>query len=340
MRAVRVHSLDRIEVVEVPAPEVGPGEIRVAMKAVGLCGSDITSWYVDTKAPAVLGHEPAGVVERLGPGVVGLSEGDRVFVHHHAPCGRCRACLRGDAVMCPDWKPARLDPGGLAELVRVEAPAVVADTLRLPDRLGFDDGALVEPVACGVKAVARGEVRPGDTVAVIGLGSNGLILGLLARHSGATRLVGSDPDPARRRLAMRFGFDRTVDPGAEELEEALRAEGSAGADAVFVIPTAESAVTAALGAAAPAGHVVFYSPIAPDKVWPIAPHEPYFRDLTLRFSYSCGPAETRRALGLIEQGVVRAADLVTHRLPLERAAEGFRLAASGGEVLKVLIEIS
>ncbi|HEV8267438.1 MAG TPA: zinc-binding dehydrogenase, partial [Thermoanaerobaculia bacterium] len=242
--------------------------------------------------------------------------------------------------MCPSWKPGRLHPGGLAEFVRVEEATVRADTLLLPEAVGLDDGTLIEPVACGVKAVARAEIRPGDAALVIGLGSNGILLGLLARNAGASTLLGSDPEGARRAFAGRFGFDAAFDPASADLaaEVRERTEGR-GADAVFVIPTSEAAVKSALAAAAPGGRVVFYSPIAPDKVWPIAPHEPYFRDLTLRFSYSCGPAETRRALELIEKGVVRADRLVTHRLPLDRAGEAFRLAASGGEVLKVLVEM-
>ena len=340
MRAVVVHAPDRIEVVERPAPVAGPGDLLVAMRAVGLCGSDTTPWYVATKAPAVLGHETAGLVVEAGPLVRGFRPGDRVFVHHHAPCGACRACARGDAVMCPSWKPNRLDPGGLAELVRVDAATVAADTLKLPDGLGFDDGALVEPIACAVKAVARAAVRPGDAALVVGTGSNGILLGLLARRSGAERLLGSDPDPARRRLALGFGFDEVFDPSASDLAARVRdATGGRGADAVIVVPTAEAAVTSAVASAAPGGHVVFYSPIAPDAVWRLAPCEPYFRDLTLCFSYSCGPAETRAALALLEEGVVSARRLFTHRLPLERAAEAFRLAKAGGEVLKVLVEI-
>jgi L-iditol 2-dehydrogenase len=195
-------------------------------------------------------------------------------------------------------------------------------------------------VACGVKAVDRAEIREGDAAAVIGLGSNGILLGILARQAGASLVVGSDPDPARRAWALKLGFDACVDPALQDLgdELRLRTEGRGG-DAVFVIPTAEEAVQNALSAAAPAGCVVFYSPIAPEKVWPIRPSASYFRDLTLRFSYSCGPAETRRALDLIGRGVVRARTLVTHRLPLERAAEAFELAVSGGDVLKVLVEI-
>lgn len=339
MKAVLHRSPTEIEVIEMPVPEAGAGEILVRMKAVGLCGSDFSPWYVATKAPAVLGHETAGVVEAVGRGVSTVVPGDRVFVHHHAPCDVCRACRRGDTVQCPDWKPAQLFPGGLAEIVRVGALTVANDTLRLPEALGFDDGALVEPVACAVKGVDRGALRPGDAVLVIGLGSNGVLLALLARHAGAATLVGVDPDPARRELARRFGFDAVVDPAAESVVDATRAAtGGRGADAAFVVFPAEEAVLSAIDAAAPGGTVVLYSPVDPSKTWRLAPSRPYFRDLTLRFSYSAGPLETRRALALLESGVVRARDLVTHRFPLEHAAEAFRTAAAGGAALKVLIE--
>ena len=113
----------------------------------------------------------------------------------------------------------------------------------------------------------------------------------------------------------------------------------AGADVVFVLPTAESAVASALAAAGPAGRVVFYSPVEPGKKWTFEPHAPYLRDLSMLFSYSSGARDLREALALIERGVVRAADLVTHRVPLADAGEAFRLARLGGDVLKVMVTV-
>jgi L-iditol 2-dehydrogenase len=336
VKAALVRSLDDIEVVDMPVPAIGPGELLVEMKAVGLCGSDLAPWYVAAKAPTVLGHEPAGIVAAIGTGVTAFRPGDRVFVHHHAACGRCRFCETGEPVMCAEWKPNRLHPGGLAEFFRAEAPTVATDTLLIPDGLSFEDASLVEPVACALKAVDRAAVRPGDTAAVVGLGASGILLGLLAREAGAGRLIGSDPDPARRAAALRLGFDRVLDPD-EGLARTARDAGGQGADAVFLLPYAESAFDAAMEAAAPAGRVVFYSPVPPGTRWSLAPHSAYLRDLTLRFSYSCGAQELRRALDLVASGVVRADRIVTHRVPLEDAPEAFRLARARGDVLKVVV---
>ncbi|HEX5855352.1 MAG TPA: alcohol dehydrogenase catalytic domain-containing protein, partial [Thermoanaerobaculia bacterium] len=212
MRAVLIRSPGDVALVDMEPPVPGRGEIVVAMRAVGICGSDTTPWYVAAKAPIVLGHEPAGVVVETGALVTAFRPGDRVVVHHHAACGACRACRAGEDVMCAEWKKTRLHPGGLAERVRVEAAAVATDTLRLPDALSFEDGALVEPLACAVKAVRRARVGAGDAVAVIGLGANGILLGLVAKSTGAATLVGCDPDPARRAHALRLGFDQVLAP--------------------------------------------------------------------------------------------------------------------------------
>ena len=338
MKAVLVRSLDDISVVEMEAPRPGPGEIVVAMKAVGICGSDTTPWYVATKAPVVLGHEPAGVVAEVGTGVTAFAVGDRVVVHHHAACGACRFCRAGEDVMCAEWKRTRLHPGGLAELVRVEAAAVATDTLRFQDSLSFEDGALVEPLACAVKAVRRAQVDAGDSVAVIGLGANGVLLGLVSKARGCSELVGWDPDPARRAHALRLGFDEVLAP-EEDLSEKVKRGDRSGTDVVFVLPTGEEAVLSALSAAGPAGRVVFYSPVEPTKTWRLSPHSLYLRDLSLLFSYSCGSADMREALALLAQGTIRSAAIVTHRVPLVRAAEAFALARRGGDVLKVVVTI-
>ncbi len=270
MRAALARSADDVVVVTREVPAIGAGEILVAMKAVGICGSDTTGWYVATKAPAVLGHEPAGVVAEAGAGAP-FRPGDRVVVHHHAACGTCPACRAGEDVQCAAWKRNRLDPGGLAELVRVEAAAVSTDVFLLPGSLSFEDGALAEPVACAVKAVRRAAIRPGDTVAVIGLGANGILLGLVAREAGAKTLVGCDPDPRRRAHALRLGFDAVGEPG-EDFSLKVKRASADGAGVVFVLPTAETAVEAALSSAGPAGRIVFYSPVAPGKTWTLSPH--------------------------------------------------------------------
>jgi L-iditol 2-dehydrogenase len=140
-------------------------------------------------------------------------------------------------------------------------------------------------------------------------------------------------------LARSLGIDVVLDPASEGVPEATPGVSPGGADVVFVIPTAPTAVPSSIEAASPAARVVLFSLVSPGTVWPIPPHTSYFKDLTLRFSYSSGPLETRRALDLVASEALPVERLVTHRLPLESAAEAFGLVEGGGEALKVVVEI-
>ena len=192
MRAAVYHGQGRITLEEVPAPRAGAGEIVVEMTACGLCGSDLMAWYQDPRAPVVLGHEPVGVVAEAGEGA-GLEPGQRVFVHHHVPCFTCRECRRGRHTLCATFRATRIDPGGLAELIRVPEPNVRADVLALPEDLPDLAATLIEPLGCIIHGLRLARVGPGSGVAVVGAGSMGLLMIQAARWLGATRVVAVEP---------------------------------------------------------------------------------------------------------------------------------------------------
>lgn len=338
MRVARTLSFERTEVQEQPTPSLSPGDALVRVEACGLCGSDASRWYVETKVPTVLGHEPGGVVVATGPGCR-VREGDRVFVHHHVACGECAACRRGIETSCALFKRTRLDPGGFAELVRVPRDNVEKDTLRLPDDVSFEQATFIEPLACSVRAVSKLPLRPGDSVLIIGLGVMGLMNGRLARHAGAARLLGSDLSPARRgRATSAWGFDLALDPREPGFADALRAATDGrGPDHVIVGPGSGPALEQALNVAAPGGTVVLFSPFAPPPV-PLSLHRLYFAELNLTASYSCAAKETRAALDLIRARVVDVQRLVSHRLALDGVGVGIReTAAAGDHWLKAVI---
>ncbi|HXW51601.1 MAG TPA: alcohol dehydrogenase catalytic domain-containing protein, partial [Candidatus Acidoferrales bacterium] len=154
------------------APPVA-GELLVRMLACGLCGSEALRWYADQKAPFVLGHEPVGEIVSCGEGAkpadgAAFVRGERVFVHHHAPCIRCRRCLRGDYVQCATWRKQSLVPGAVSEYALVSAQSVLHDVLRVPADMDEARATLVEPLATVVKSVRRSGLRRNDRVLVIG----------------------------------------------------------------------------------------------------------------------------------------------------------------------------
>src|SRR5262245_24662060 len=187
MKAVRVEPDGSVSVVEMEVPKIGPGEALMRTHASGICGSDLLDWYVRRKAGTILGHEVAGEIVAVGGGVERFAPGDRIVPHHHAPCLSCDACRQGRYVHCRQWRASALDPGGMAELVRVPAENLDADTQRVPDSLSDEEASFTEPLATVVKAFRRARFESGQSVLVVGLGTAGQLALRLARASGALR---------------------------------------------------------------------------------------------------------------------------------------------------------
>lgn len=343
MRAARIYGFGDVRIEEMPDPFPGPGEVVVRVRACGICTSDTLRWYIEKKTasgPIVLGHEPAGEVAALGSGVTNYRVGDPIFLHHHAPCGCCRRCLRGDYVHCPTWRRSGIDPGGCAELVRVTAESVAGDSFALPAGMTPERAALIEPLACSVKALRRGKMKEGSHLFILGLGVMGSMEVLLGRALGAEKIFGADFHPWRRAKGLELGCDAVFDPASGELGEQLRdANEGEGADLVVVHPTSGEALEAGIDCAAAGGTVVIYSPCAPELSLPINPHDLYFDEVSLVPSYSCGPDDTRAASRLIASGKFDTTKVVTHVLPLEEAQRAFDLTAAAGESLKVLVRL-
>jgi L-iditol 2-dehydrogenase len=336
MRVARLYAWGDVRVEMVPVPRPGPGELVVRITACGLCGSDVLGWYVAQKAPVVLGHEPVGTVAAVGDGVTQFRAGQRVFVHHHAPCMRCVECQRRLWSSCATWRATRLEPGGFAEYARVPAPNVAHDVLPLPDSLADETATFIEPVACCLRALDKARGRAGDAVFVVGLGAMGLLLGQLARLRGAGVVFGSDPLAARRAGAARFGMealDSRGDPAAM-----LRARtGGRGADVVIVTPGTTAAVGAGLAAAAPGGRVVCFTPLDPAVPLMLDQSTLYFREVELLQSYSCGPDETRAALRLLADRAIDVESLITRRVPLEGVADALLRAHDADGIKSVVL---
>jgi len=337
VRVAKLYTADDIRVEETPIPEPGPGEALVRTRACGICTGDIMGWYMQRKAPLVFGHEPAGDVVRVGAGVSNLAEGDRVFAHHHAPCGTCRMCRRGDYVHCKTWRKTNLKPGGMAEYFVVPAPNVAADTLRLPPQIDYEAGSLIEPLACVVKSLRRGAVRDGDTVVVIGAGIMGQLHVALAASRGA-RVIAADRVPFRLMRASELGATAALNIDTLDLSAAV-ADLTNGdmADVVIVGPGSIEAMESGIRVAGPGSRVVMFTTSTPEAVLPVRPFRVYFDEVSLVPSYSCGPDDTREALELLGRGSIPAEKLITHRFKLDEVGSAMKAAANVNEALKTVI---
>jgi L-iditol 2-dehydrogenase len=334
----------------------GPGQALIRTRACGICTGDIMGWYLERRAPLVFGHEPAGDIVALGDGAAeviardvsasggpgmdarGYSVGDRVFVHHHAPCGVCRNCRRGRYVHCATWRRTNLIPGGMAEFFLVGAENLATDTLKLPSAMSYAAASLVEPAACAVKSLRRAELAAGDSVLVVGLGIMGMLHVLLAKAAGL-RVIGADLVDFRLQKALDLGADAVIDVRKKTLAEGIaEASGGERADAVICGPGSIEAMEASIEAAAPGGRVVLFTTSKPADVLPLKPYRIYFDEISIVPSYSCGPDDTRAAFDAISRGVIRESDLITHRFGLDRITDAFDAAARVNEALKTIVE--
>ena len=322
MRAVIFQGAGRLAPADVPRPAAGAGELLLRLRGCGLCGSDIAKLADPAaRAPAVLGHEVVGDVVEAGEGVAGFAVGDRVVAAHHVPCGECHYCRRGSESMCRAFKESNLDPGGFAEFVRVPAANVRSATFRVPEHLTDEEASFVEPLACCLRAVERARVQPGDTAVVVGLGSIGCLFAPLLARAGAA-VVGVDQQPDRVEGGRARGIDARVLDEADARVRALSA--GRGADHVIVTGGATRALEWAVRIVRDGGSIHAFAG-GPGDALPVALETLYHRELTVTTTYSSSPGTLARAFWLIAAGKVDVEGLVSHRLPLERLAEGVEL---------------
>lgn len=344
MKAMRLHAPCDMRLDEVPRPEPGPGDVLIRMRAVGVCGSGV-HYYLDGEiggteaaSPLILGHEGAGEVAALGPGVEGPAVGTPVAIDPAIPCGHCEVCREGNSNCCPDVRfPSSPPAQGMLSEWFVH-PAHLCTPL--PDTFDLAQGALLEPLGVAIHAVTLAKLRPGDTVAVLGAGPIGLLTLDLALSSGVGAAYLSEPIAERRALAGEIGASAVCDPSAVDPVDWLweRTDGR-GVDVAIESAWGGEAVDQAVRMARYAGRAVLVGIPREDRVT-FRASAARRKGLTIRMSRRMQEGVYERAVPLVERDEVDVHRIITHRFPLERAAEAYELIASLDDgVVKALIEI-
>jgi threonine dehydrogenase-like Zn-dependent dehydrogenase len=339
MRAAFLSAPGKVEVIDHPTPRPGPGEVLLRVGAASICGSDLSAYrgvHSRIRPPTILGHEFAGTIVENGEGTGALPLGTAVAAEPNIACGRCRFCQRGFPNVCVDYLVVGEDvsrPGACAEYVKVPE----RQCHPLPDGVSLAEGALVQPLAIAHRGVDRSGVTAGETVLVIGGGPIGIAAMRIAASRGARTIV-VDPLAYRLDVARRFGADAAVTP--EEAESTVM-DATDGYGAEVTIEAAGGAQTETFVQAcrltARQGRVVVIGSFKHDEA-PLPILSFKFRELDIRGSQG-HPGTFAPVLALIGSGELAARDLITHRLPLDRVAEGMALLADRREdVMKVVIE--
>ena len=323
MKVAIYHNNKDIRIEERPKPKIQEGEILVKMKASGICGTDVMEWYRIKKAPRVLGHEVAGeVVETKNKK---FKIGDRVFVSHHVPCNKCKYCLAGNHTACETLHKGNYEPGGFSEFIRVPKINVENGTYLLGN-VSYEEGTMIEPLACVVRGLRVIDVKKGQTVLVLGSGVSGLLNIQLARLKGAN-VIATDVDDYRLKMAKKFGADEVIDASKKDVNTK--------ADKVIVCTGAIKAVEQAFKSVDKKGTILFFA--IPNKNIEIPTVDFWRNETTITSSYGAAPDDLKEALELIKNKKINVKDMITHKLPLGKIQEGFRIVAEAKESLKVVI---
>ncbi|GAB3974099.1 zinc-dependent alcohol dehydrogenase family protein [Actinoallomurus acanthiterrae] len=317
MRAAVISTPGSLSVQTVADPAPGPGEVLIAPRAVGVCGTDLhilDGEFPPTPYPIIPGHEFAGEVVALGPGVTDVAAGERVAVDPSLFCGHCVYCKRQRGNLCLNWNAiGDTVDGAFAEYVAVPAANVYA----LPDGMPYAAGALVEPLACVVHGLRRLAIPPGGEVLIIGAGTIGLLLAQAAGRSGATRVSMVDTDPARLARAAKLGADVVATSVAEVLDGR-----GIGFEHIIDATGVPAATQAALPALCRGGTLLIFGVSPAEARLPVSPFQVYNDEISVIGSMAVLNT-FEPALRLMGSGAITAEHLITHQVPLERAPEAF-----------------
>ncbi|MBN1844425.1 MAG: galactitol-1-phosphate 5-dehydrogenase [Sedimentisphaerales bacterium] len=342
MKALVLTEYNRLEYKEIPLPTPQAHEVLIAVKACGICGSDVHGMDGSSGRripPIVMGHEAAGVIEQVGTQVSGFQAGDRVTFDSTVYCGRCHFCRQGRINLCDDRQVLGVScreyrrQGALAEYLVVPQHILY----RLPETLSFEQAALVEPLSVAVHAVSRAPIRLNDTAVVVGAGMIGLLVIQVLRASGCGRIVAVDIDRRRLELAGSLGADITLDGQTDDVaRQVLERTNGRGADLAWEAVGNPAAIQTAIACLGKGGSLTLVGNITPEAVLPL--QAVVTRELSL-FGSCASRGEYPACLDLMARGAIRLDPLISATAPLAEGAAWFRRLADNREglLLKVIL---
>jgi L-iditol 2-dehydrogenase len=325
MQAAVLYGKEDVRVESVPVPEIAGGELLVRVRAALTCGTDVKVFLRGYHArmiqpPALFGHELAGDIVAAGEEVSGFQTGERVVAANSAPCSNCFFCLREQPNLCEDLL---FNNGAYAEYIRLPARIVQKNTYLLPDHLDYKDAALAEPLACAVRGLDESGLRPGDTLAVLGLGPIGLMFVRLAKYAYGARVLVI----ARRReqldRAMMLGADEGILLGefAACIKEAKNRTSRRGPDVVVDATGHPKMWELGTQLVRKGGTINFFGGCPAGTRVALDTALLHYCEITCKATFHHTPRHMRRALDFIAAGKVTAEQLVNHQEPLERLPE-------------------
>ena len=324
---------------EVPIPALSNGDFLIKMQASGICGTDLEKISGQLGAgEGVLGHEVSGTIDTVEGELEGFEPGDRVVAHHHVPCNRCSYCLRGDPTMCNEFRKTNLDPCGFAEYFRVPKYNIARGSiLHLPNDITLEEGAMIEPTACAIRAIRKARVAPNDNVLVVGLGPTGLTQVQLLRSQTSGKIIGTDIIESRLQAGRRWGADETVNALSEDVGGVCRKLTTDGVDLAVIATGNEKGFDQAFSSIRKGATIMLFGAPADGASYRLDVSQLFSRQVSLMTSYSCIEAEMHEAIALVSKKLLDLKSLITDRFRLREADKAFIHAKASNSAIKTMI---
>jgi L-iditol 2-dehydrogenase len=340
MKTAFVKESSTISVKETEKPTLGSGDILVQMHACGICGSDLEKVFGQYgKSSMRLGHEPAGIVIDAGSNVSEFKKGDRVFTHHHVPCYSCHLCKHGNETMCQKYSETNLLPCGLSEeYLASEWHITHGGVLKIPDSVTFEEAAMIEPLACCVRAWTKYGYQEGDSVAIFGVGPTGMMHVMIAQAKKFSKIFCFDVNDFRLDFAKKFNVTEAINSTNEERFKKIsdHTEGR-GVDVAIVATSSLKALEDAIEMVRNGGAIMMFGVPSKGSKIELDMSKIYSKEITLVTSYAASDNDTKKALRLIESGEIDVKQLVTHTYPILDSQKAFDHAKSGENAMKIII---
>lgn len=338
MKASRFLGNKTFAVTDLPTPHAGPGELVLRNQVCGVCGTDVHIYHgepgsADVNPPVVLGHEYSGEVVEVGEGVTGFAVGDHVTVDPNIYCGHCAYCQNGKKQLCPSMEAIGVTrDGGFAQYSLIPA----SQAFKLEPTVPWEAAAMAEPLACCLHGIDLAGIQVGDKVCVVGGGAIGLLMVQLAKLSGASQIVLSEPNEKRRQVGLQLGANAALDPTRPDSQEAFAQVLGGGANVVIECVGNVPAVKSAFQFAGKGATVLLFSVPKVDATFDLPLFDVYKKELTIKGSF-VNPDTHARAVALINSGKVDFDPIITHRFPLDQLPEAIAMQMSDASI-KVVVE--
>lgn len=337
MKAALIEAPGKLRITDVPKPEPAEGEVLVKLRCCGVCGTDIEKVNGHGITSSIVGHEEVGEVAALGRGVKGLVVGDRVFAHHHVPCGSCELCRKGEGTLCSEYSKHNLAPCGLAEYFIV--PKYNVDrgaVLKLPDSLNFEQASLIEPLACCIRGLERANAKAVSSALIYGAGPIGLMHLKLLKSYGRKTVIVADVSEYRLGLAADMGAEGTFNVSNSSERDDVLGFLKGGPELVVLATGSSAALEDGLSLVAKGGTVLLFGAPKKDSKASIDTAHFFLNGTKLVTSYAATETETAEAMKLLSSASIDVTDLITHRFPLAQTEEAFSVAGEQ-KCMKALI---